>query len=141
MSFEVLKVHSFGVGGLVLPGVSPGATVQRSELMVFTEDRIRARGIDEVVVAYVCNAEVGWSAVVGYRCNGVEDLAIGDSMVIVPTAYFAQFTNGAAAGDLVEDVWEQAEIAEKEGRIERAYGGDVATIRSNGETDLLIRLV
>jgi len=141
VSFEVVKLHSFGVGGLVLPGMAPGAAAQRSELMAFTEDRIRARGIDEVVVAYVCNPEVGWSAVVGYRCNGVDDLPVGDSMVTVPTAYFAHFTNDADDGDPVEDVWDQVELAEKEGRIERAYGGEVATIRSDGETDLFIRLV
>lgn len=141
MSFEVVKLHSFGVGGLVLPGLAPGAAAQRSELMSFTEDRIRARGIDEVVVAYVCNPEVGWSAVVGYRCNGVDDLPVGDSMVTVPTAYFAHFTNDADDDDPAEDVWDQVELAEKEGRIERAYGGEVATIRSNGETDLFIRLV
>ncbi|MCK8674995.1 hypothetical protein ACWDUD_02870 [Rhodococcus sp. NPDC003382] len=121
--------------------MAPGAAAQRSELMAFTEDRIRARGIDEVVVAYVCNPEVGWSAVVGYRCNGVDDLPVGDSMVTVPTAYFAHFTNDADDGDPVEDVWDQVELAEKEGRIERAYGGEVATIRSDGETDLFIRLV
>jgi len=136
-----VKLHSFGVGGLVLPGLAPGAAAQRSELMSFTEDRIRARGIDEVVVAYVCNPEVGWSAVVGYRCNGVDDLPVGDSMVTVPTAYFAHFTNDADDDDPTEDVWDQVELAEKEGRIERAYGGEVATIRSNGETDLFIRLV
>jgi len=136
-----VKLHSFGVGGLVLPGLAPGAAAQRSELMLFTEDRIRARGIDEVVVAYVCNPEVGWSAVVGYRCNGVDDLPVGDSMVTVPTAYFAHFTNDADDDDPAEDVWDQVELAEKEGRIERAYGGEVATIRSNGETDLFIRLV
>jgi hypothetical protein len=109
--------------------------------MAFTEDRIRARGIDEVVVAYVHNPEVGWSAVVGYRCGGVEDLPVGDSMVTVPTAYFAHFTKDGVDVDPVDDVWSQVEIAEKAGRIERAYGGEVATIRTTGETDVFIRLV
>ncbi|OOL31497.1 hypothetical protein GQ85_13285 [Rhodococcus rhodochrous] len=140
MSFELTKLHDHYVGGLVLPGLEPGSTGQRSELLTFTEDRIRARGIGEVVVVYICHPEVGWNAMVGCRCAGLSDLAVGDSLVRVPTGYFARFVPDGDHSDPVEDVWHQVEIAEKEGRIERAYREEVAVIGPSGVTELYISL-
>ncbi len=36
-------------------------------------------------------------------------------VTVPPTAYFAHFTNDGDEGDAAEDVWNQVEIAEKEG--------------------------
>ncbi|MFD0453648.1 hypothetical protein ACFQZK_25265 [Rhodococcus aetherivorans] len=77
---------------------------------------------------------------VGYRCDGLSDLTIGDSLVRIPTGYFARFVPGGDHSDPVEDVWHQVEIAEKEGRIERAYREEVAVIGPSGVTELYISL-
>ncbi|MDM7486842.1 hypothetical protein QT969_00935 [Rhodococcus sp. CSLK01-03] len=140
MSFELTKLHDHYVGGLVLPGLEPGSTGQQSELLAFTEDRIRARGVGEVLVVYICHPEVGWNAVVGSRCEGLSELTIGDSLVRVPAGYFARFVPDGEHSDPVDDVWHQVEIAEKEGLIERAHREEVAVIGPSGLTELYISL-
>lgn len=140
MTFDIRKMQACAVGGLVLPGVEPGAAGQGSDLMMFTQERILARGLDEVVVVYVCNPEVGWSAVVGYRCDGVDDLAVGDSLVRVSEGYVAHFESTAERADAAEDVWRQVEVAEKEGQIERAFREETAVIRPGLSTELFISL-
>ncbi|MEE2031648.1 hypothetical protein Q8814_05880, partial [Rhodococcus sp. CC-R104] len=73
MPFGITKLHERYVCGLVLPDVEPGGIGQKAELMMFTQERIRSRGVRDVVVVYVCHAEIGWSALVGFECDGLSD--------------------------------------------------------------------
>ncbi|WP_432677987.1 hypothetical protein ACRAJ3_24975 [Rhodococcus pyridinivorans] len=140
MTFTITKLHDHYVGGLLLPGVGPNGGVHKAELLTFTQDRVRARGLQELLVLYVCHAEVGWTALVGTRCKGLSDLTVGDSLFRVPTAYFAHFLpdDDTNADD---DLWSQVDKAEKEERIDRAYRGEIAVVGSSGTTDLYVSLL
>ncbi|MDV7246504.1 MULTISPECIES: hypothetical protein [Rhodococcus] len=140
MTFEIVKREAADFGGLVLPRRELGSTVHAADLMKFTRERIHQRGIDDLTTVYVAVPDLGWSAVVGYRCAGLDDLAIGDVLVRVPAGYFAKFLPDGRSSDPIEDVWLQAEIAEKEGRIERAFTEEVESLRSPSSVELFISL-
>ncbi|AHD23052.1 hypothetical protein Y013_21670 [Rhodococcus pyridinivorans SB3094] len=140
MTFEITKLREHCVGGLVLPGMEPNGRGQKAELLAFTQDRVRARGLQELLVLYVCHAEVGWTALVGTRCKGLYDLTVGDSLFRVPTAYFAHFRPDDDS-DADEDLWSQVDEAEKEERIDRAYRGEIAVVGPSGTTDLYVSLL
>ncbi|WP_301846304.1 hypothetical protein [Rhodococcus pyridinivorans] len=108
--------------------------------MDFTQDRLRARGLQELLVLYICHAEVGWTALVGTRCKGLADLTVGDSLFLVPTAYFAHFVPEDDY-DPDDDLWAQVDRAEKEERIDRAYRGEIAVVGPSGTTDLYVSLL
>ncbi|MEE2031874.1 hypothetical protein Q8814_07065, partial [Rhodococcus sp. CC-R104] len=66
----------------------------------------------------------------------------GDSLFRVPTGYFAHFVpEDEVDDDADEDVWSQVEKAEKEGKIDRAYRGEIAIAGPEGTTDLYISLL
>lgn len=140
MSFTIVKVHPCHVGGLVVPDMEPGVAASYSDLMAFTLERLRTRGIRDITVVYVSHPEVGWTAVVGYRCDGVEGLAVGDSLIRVTGKYAARFAPDGSATDPWEDVWTQVAIAEKDGEITRAFREEVAVFSANGEIELYISL-
>ena len=140
MSFTIVKVRGYSVGGLVVPGIEPGSGRLGDDLLDFTLERLRARGLGDVTVVYVSNPEVGWTALAGYRCDDVGSLAVGDSMIRVTDKYAARFTPDGSRTDPWEDVWTQVEIAEKEGGIARAYREEVAFLPSSGEMELFVSL-
>ena len=138
MPFDIVKLDEHYVGGLVLPGVEPNDGDDKADLLMFTQERVRARGVREVLVLYVCHPAMGWTALVGTRCEGLDDLLPGDSLFRVPAGFFAHVVpeNGGDAADC----WAQVEKAEKEQRIERSYRGDIAVTNPRGTTGLYISL-
>jgi hypothetical protein len=140
VTFTVEKVAPFQVGGLVVPGVEPGAFSGDGDLVRFTLERLRNRGVRNPTIVFVRDPEVGWSAVVGYRCAGLEDLAVGDSLIRVSEKHAARFTHDRGSPDTCEDLWRQVEVAEKTGQITRAYSEEVLDIPDTGETALYISL-
>ncbi|MGW5072937.1 hypothetical protein [Rhodococcus sp. NPDC004095] len=142
MSFEIVKCGVVDVGGLVLPNVDP-ASGERSGaggLMEFTRERIRERGITEIVTVYTPNKEGDSIAVVGYRCDSVEHLVEGDVMVRVPAGYFARFVPDGPVDDPIADVWNQVEVAAKEGMIDRALAEEIEITRAPNGFELFISL-
>ncbi|WP_072689472.1 hypothetical protein [Rhodococcus marinonascens] len=140
MSFEIVKRESTDFGGLVLPRMELGSSIHATDLMKFTRERVQQRGIEEVTTVYVAVPDLEWSAVIGYRCIDVDHLAIGDVLVRVPEGYFAKFAPDGRSSDPIEDVWIQAELAEKEGRIERAYTEEIEVFRAPSNVELFISL-
>lgn len=140
MSFEIVKRDSSDFGGLVLPRTELGPSAHATDLMKFTRERIQQRGVDELTTVYVAVPTLGWTAVIGYRCADLEQLEIGDIFVRVPAGYFARFTPDGRSPDPIEDVWIQVEIAEKEGRIERAYAEEIEVFRAPSSVELYISL-
>ncbi|MBM7457827.1 hypothetical protein ACIBED_15275 [Rhodococcus coprophilus] len=140
MSFTIVKVRGYSVGGLVVPGIEPGSGRLGDDLLDFTLERLRARGVGDVTVVYVSNPEVGWTALAGYRCDDVASLAVGDSMIRITDKYAARFTPDGSRTDPWEDVWTQVEIAEKDGEIARAYREEVAFLPASGEMELFVSL-
>ncbi|UTM38253.1 hypothetical protein MX572_05575 [Rhodococcus pyridinivorans] len=140
MTFTIVKVEPYLVGGLVVPGLEPGVTRDSDGLMEFTVERLRARNIRDLTVVFVCHPRAGWSAVFGYRCDEPEELAVGDSMVRVGEKFAARFVLDGPSPDPYRDLWRQVEMAEKEGLINRALGEEVACIPERGEPELYISL-
>ncbi|MFE3290968.1 hypothetical protein [Rhodococcus sp. NPDC059234] len=139
MTFVIVKRGVQDFGGLVLPNMETGPGERSGGLMEFTRERIRARGITEIVTVYVPNRSGGCSAVVGYPCANPADLVVGDVAVRVPAGYFAFFTPDGPVKDPIEDVWMQAEMAMKEGRIDRAFAEEIEWSR-NRAVELFISL-
>ncbi|KXF55677.1 MULTISPECIES: hypothetical protein [Rhodococcus] len=140
MSFEIVKRESTDFGGLVLPRMELGSSAHATDLLKFTRERVQLRGVEELTTVYVAVPELGWTAVIGYRCIDLDHLEIGDVLVRVPAGYFAKFTPDGRTSDPIEDVWIQAEVAEKEGRIERAYAEEVEVFRPPNNVELFISL-
>jgi len=140
MSFEIVKRESTDFGGLVLPRMELGSSAHATDLLKFTRERVQLRGVEELTTVYVAVPELGWTAVIGYRCIDLDHLEIGDVLVRVPAGYFAKFTPDGRTSDPIEDVWIQAEVAEKEGRIERAYAEEVEVFRPPNHVELFISL-
>ncbi|MFD6058920.1 hypothetical protein [Rhodococcus wratislaviensis] len=140
MSFEIVKRESTDFGGLVLPRMELGSSAHATDLLKFTRERVQLRGVEELATVYVAVPELGWTAVIGYRCIDLDHLEIGDVLVRVPAGYFAKFTPDGRTSDPIEDVWIQAEVAEKEGRIERAYAEEVEVFRPPNNVELFISL-
>ncbi|MDH6288655.1 hypothetical protein [Rhodococcus opacus] len=140
MSFEIVKRESADFGGLVLPRTELSSSAHSTDLMKFTRERIQQRGTGELTTVYVAVPDLGWTAVIGYRCIDVGHLEIGDVLVRVPAGFFAKFTPDGRSSDPIEDVWIQAELAEKEGRIERAYAEEVEVFRAPNNVELFISL-
>lgn len=137
MSFEIVKVRPFGVGGLVVPGVEPGSG---SDLTEFTLERLRARGLRDLTVVYTRHPDAGWSALFGYRCDGVPDLTVGDSFIAVAEKYAARFVPDGPSPDHCQRLWQQVEAAEKEGLIERSFREEVLVLPEKGAPELYISL-
>ncbi|GAF50735.1 hypothetical protein [Rhodococcus wratislaviensis] len=140
MSFEIVKRESANFGGLVLPRIELGPSAHATDLMKFTRERVQQRGVEDLATVYVAVPDLGWTAVIGYRCLDLRHLAIGDVLVHVPAGYFAKFTPDGRSSDPIEDVWIQAELAEKEGRIERAYAEEIEVFRAPSGVELFISL-
>ncbi|MEN0135016.1 MAG: hypothetical protein AAGC80_07695 [Rhodococcus sp. (in: high G+C Gram-positive bacteria)] len=140
MSFEIVKRDSAEFGGYVLPRTELSSSAHATDLMKFTRERVRQRGVEELATVYVAVPDLGWTAVVGYRCIDLAHLAVGDVLVRVPAGYFAKFTPDGRSSDPIEDVWIQAELAEKEGRIERAYAEELEVFRAPNNVELFISL-
>ncbi|MGN0041043.1 MULTISPECIES: hypothetical protein [unclassified Rhodococcus (in: high G+C Gram-positive bacteria)] len=140
MTFTIVKVPGYAVGGLVVPGIEPGSGRPGDDLLAFTLERFRERGLRDVTVVYVSHPEVGWTVVAGYRCDDIGSLAVGDSLIRVTDKYAARFTPDGSSTDPWEDVWTQVDIAEKEGDIARAFREEVAYLPAAGEMELYISL-
>ncbi|MBC2642990.1 MULTISPECIES: hypothetical protein [unclassified Rhodococcus (in: high G+C Gram-positive bacteria)] len=140
MSFEIVKREATDFGGLILPRMELGPTAHATDLMKFTRERVQQRGVGELATVYVAVPDLGWTAVIGYRCIDLDHLEIGDVLVRVPSGYFARFTPDGRSSDPIEDVWIQAELAEKEGRIERAYAEEIEVFRAPNNVELFISL-
>lgn len=141
MSFEIVKRGAQDFGGLVLPNVETGPGERVGGLVEFTRERILQRGVSEIVTVYVPNRDGGSSAVIGYPCGDLDDLVVGDVLVRVPAGYFAVFTPDGPADDPIDDVWRQAELAAKEGHIDRAFAEEVEVTRAPSVVELFISLV
>lgn len=137
---EIVKRPAGWFGGLVVPNVPVDHHVQSADLLEFSRDRIRQRGKGEVTTVYVAAPEVGYTAVIGYPCAGVEELEVGDSMVHVPAGYFAVFRSDGAYGDPIEDVWSQAEESAAAGEIDRAFTEEIEIVRGTDSVELYISL-
>lgn len=140
MTFNIVKVRPYQVGGLVVPGAVPGDHGPTTDLMNFTLERLRDRGVRSLSVVYVRHPEAGWSAVAGYRCDEIEDLAVGDSLIRVSEKYAARFVPDGASPTQCEDLWRQVEEADKRERITRAFTEEVVVLPENGEPELYIAL-
>ncbi|CRK49525.1 conserved hypothetical protein [Rhodococcus sp. RD6.2] len=140
MSFEIVKLGVVDIGGLVLPDVEPASGERLGGLMEFTRERMCERGVAEIVTVYTPNAEGDSIAVVGYRCEGAEHLAEGDVMVRVPAGYFARFVPDGPVDDPMTDVWNQVEVAAKEGMIDRAFAEEIEITRAPNGFELFISL-
>ncbi|MEE2059651.1 hypothetical protein [Rhodococcus artemisiae] len=140
MTFAIVKVSPYRVGGLVVPGAAPGVLGRAADLMTFTLERLRDRGVRDVTVAYVRHPEAGWSAVAGYRCDNIDELVIGDSLVRVSEKYAARFVPDGASPNPCEDLWDQVEAADKRGEITRAFTEEILVLPEHGEADLYVSL-
>ncbi len=141
MGFEIVKRPLIDVGGLVLPSVEAGSGGRSRGLMEFTRERIHQRGVGETVTVYLPDSGDGSTAVIGYRCDSVEQLTEGDVMVRVPAGYFAKFVPNGTADDQIVDVWRQAEAAEAEGKLDRAFAEEIEITRTPHAVELYISLV
>ncbi|MET4611310.1 putative transcriptional regulator YdeE [Rhodococcus sp. PvR044] len=141
MSFTIVKRGVQDFGGLVLPNVETGPGERVGGLMEFTRERILQRGVAEIVTVYVPSSDGRSSAVIGYPCADLDDLVLGDVLVRVPGGYFAVFTSDGPVDDPVDDVWRQAELAAKEGRIDRAFAEEIEFTRTSSSVELFISLV
>ncbi|MFC7448801.1 hypothetical protein [Rhodococcus daqingensis] len=139
MSFEIVKRGVQDFAGLVLPDIEIGSGERSGGLIEFTRERILARGVTAIVTVFVPN-RTGVVAVIGYPCDGTDGLAVGDVVVRVPAGYFALFTSDGLVGDPVEDVWRQAELAAKEGKIDRAFTEEIEITRAPRAVELYISL-
>jgi hypothetical protein len=124
----------------VVPGAAPGVLGPASDLMNFTLERLRDRCVRDVTVVYTRHPEAGWSAVAGYRCDSIAELAIGDSLVRVSGMYAARFVPDRASSHRCEDLWDQVEEADKRGEITRAFTEEVLVLPESGEVDLYVSL-
>lgn len=141
MGFEIVKRTVLDVGGLVLPNVDAGPETRTGGLVEFTRERILGRGLTEIVTVFTPNPGGGSTAVIGYPCDSPEKLAEGDVMIRVPAGYFAVFTPDGHVDDPVADVWNQVEVAAKEGKIERAFAEEIEITRAPSMVELFISLV
>ncbi|MFD6894978.1 hypothetical protein ACFWB0_10585 [Rhodococcus sp. NPDC060086] len=140
MTFTIVKVGPYRVGGLVVPGAEPGVLGPAADLMSFTLERLRERGVQDLTVVYVRHPEAGWSAVAGYRCDNIEDLVVGDSLVRVSEKYAARFVPDGVSQNQCEDLWDQVEAADKKGEITRAFMEEILVLPEHGEADLYVSL-
>lgn len=140
MSFQIVKRSPQSFGGLVVPDVDMRSVRSDGGLLEFTRERLLDRGIAEIGTVYVAHGDHGWSAVVGYPCADPADLATGDVLVRVPGGYFAMFTADGLVEDPVEDVWLQAETAEKEGSIDRAFVAELEVVHPTKTVELFVSL-
>lgn len=140
MSFEIVKRDVLDVGGLVLPDVKSGPRERSGGLIEFTRERIVDRGVAEVITVFTPNPYGDSIAVIGYRCDHIDALVDGDVMVRVPAGYFARFVPGGRVDDPVADVWRQAEVAAKEGRIDRAFAEEIEITRAPNMVELFVSL-
>ena len=140
MSFEIVKRESADFGGTGSAAHELSSSAHSTDLMKFTRERVQQRGTGELTTVYVAVPDLGWTAVIGYRCIDLDHLKIGDVLVRVPAGFFAKFTPDGRSSDPIEDVWIQAELAEKEGRIERAYAEEIEVFHAPNSVELFISL-
>ncbi|MGN5238956.1 MULTISPECIES: hypothetical protein [unclassified Rhodococcus (in: high G+C Gram-positive bacteria)] len=140
MTFTIVKVGPYQVGGLVVPGAAPGVLGPAADLMNFTLERLCERGVRDITVVYVRHLEAGWSAVAGYRCDNIDELTIGDSLVRVSENYAARFVPEGGSSDRCEDLWDQVEAADKRGEITRAFTEEILVLPERGEAELYVSL-
>lgn len=143
MSIDIVKCPEQQICGLVLPNVTAGPKDRTDGLLAFTLERMRERGLTEIVTAFLPRpgAAAATVAVVGYRCDGTRQLADGDVLVRIPPGYFAKFTSDGLSLDPVADVWDQAEAAAADGRIDRAFAEEIEITRAPNGVELYISLM
>lgn len=97
--------------------------------------------MSEVFVVYAASPPPRTCSVVGYPCDAIDTLAVGDVLVRVPTGHFAHFrSDGRNTPDPVVEVWSQVEAATTRGQIERARTEEIEVRRPDGAVDLYISL-
>ncbi|WP_051755519.1 GyrI-like domain-containing protein [Nocardia sp. NRRL WC-3656] len=129
MDFEVVERHETLVAGTVLRSPALAVEGPRRQKVEEAWKRTLARRLPgPPATAYVDHApEIGsyLTHIVGYRCEGLDDLQPGDVLARVPAAKFARFLRtGDNLGDTIVSIWRAVWDLEAAGALVRAYTGD-----------------
>ncbi|MFC9356928.1 AraC family transcriptional regulator [Rhodococcus sp. NPDC057014] len=139
---EIVKRQAESFVGLTIPEGKPGRPGPGRELVDFTVERIRDRGISEIFVVYVASPPPRtFTVVVGYPCDSTDKMEPGDVLVGVRSGYFARFRcEDESEPDALAETWSVADYASARGRIERAFTEDLEVHHPDGSVELFLSL-
>lgn len=129
MDFSVVERHETLVAGTVLRSPALAVEGSRRIRVIETWKRMLERKLPGTpATAYVDHApELNsyLTHIVGYHCDGLDDLVAGDVLARIPAGKFACFTlSGNDLADTIPAAWRGVWDAEAEGRLVRSYTGD-----------------
>ncbi|MDJ0416307.1 GyrI-like domain-containing protein [Rhodococcus opacus] len=139
---EIVKRQAESFVGLTIPEGKPGRPGPGRELVDYTVERIRDRGISEIFVVYAASPPPRtFTVVVGYPCDSPDKMEPGDVLVGVRAGYFARFCcEDESEPDALAETWSVADYAAARGRIERAFTEDLEVHHPDGSVDLFLSL-
>ncbi|MDI9937088.1 GyrI-like domain-containing protein [Rhodococcus opacus] len=139
---EIVKRQAESFVGLTIPEGKPGRPGPGRELVDYTVERIRDRGISEIFVIYAASPPPRtFTVVVGYPCDSPDKMEPGDVLVGVRAGYFARFCcEDESEPDALAETWSVADYAAARGRIERAFTEDLEVHHPDGSVDLFLSL-
>ncbi|EKT80720.1 hypothetical protein WSS_A20714 [Rhodococcus opacus M213] len=139
---EIVKRQAESFVGLTIPEGKPGRPGPGRELVDYTVERIRDRGISEIFVIYAASPPPRtFTVVVGYPCDSPDKMEPGDVLVGVRAGYFARFCcEDESEPDALAVTWSVADHAAARGRIERAFTEDLEVHHPDGSVDLFLSL-
>ncbi|EID80376.1 GyrI-like domain-containing protein [Rhodococcus opacus] len=139
---EIVKRQAETFVGLTIPEGKPGRPGPGRELVDYTVERIRDRGISEIFVIYAASPPPRtFTVVVGYPCDSPDKMEPGDVLVGVRAGYFARFCcEDESEPDALAETWSVADYAAARGRIERAFTEDLEVHHPDGSVDLFLSL-
>lgn|GEM_PF-797843 len=130
MDFNIVERHETLVAGTVLR--SPALAVEgprRLKVEDAWRSNLKRKLPGPPASAFIDHApEIGsyLTHIVGYRCEGLDDLLPGDVLARVPGGRFARFVrSGEHLGDTIVSVWRAVWDLEAAGALVRSYTGDV----------------
>ena len=140
MSFEIVKRESTDFGGLVLPAYGVefvGARDRPDEVHARARPVARCRGADHRLRRGPGSGVDRCDRISLHRPRSPRDRRRAGAR---PVRLFCEVHPDGRSSDPIEDVWIQAEVAEKEGRIERAYAEEIEVFRAPNNVELFISL-
>ncbi|PQP20608.1 hypothetical protein [Rhodococcus opacus] len=139
---EIVKRQAESFVGLTIPEGKPGRPGPGRELVDYTVERIRDRGISEIFVVYAASPPPRtFTVVVGFPCDSTDKMEPGDVLVGVRSGYFARFCcEDESEPDALAETWSVADYAAARGRIERAFAEDLEVRHPDGSVELFLSL-
>jgi hypothetical protein len=145
VDFNIVERHETLVAGTVLR--SPALAVEGPRRLKVEEAwryNLKRKLPGPPASAFIDHApEIGsyLTHIVGYRCQGLDDLLPGDVLARIPGGRFARFVrSGENLGDTIVSVWRAVWDLEAAGALVRSYTGDFEHYPDRNTVEVFVAL-